>query len=238
MDRKFIFVHTPKTGGLSLKSSIISLFGEENVFLEYGDNPLKVGKLVRNSKVTLSSLTSKKIDKKIIYGHFLPCKYCDLRINGFNKRKDHVYLTFLRDPLQRAISSYYFKKRVPLTKNEPPVIAKIQNENWSIETYLTSNEFRHNVYSKFFYGFPVENFDFIGTTENYSLSIKTLKSMYDEFNRIQIFEKNVNEDKKFNELYKVDAKLESKFRKLNQKDYEIYEKAKIINQNLINRHIQ
>jgi len=233
LERKFIFVHNPKTAGTALRNSIESIFGKENIFLDY-DKPMMDGTFVRNSKNIISSFSTKKIFQKIIYGHLLPCKYCDFRLDGFHKRKNHVYMTFLREPLQRTISLYYFFQRMPIEPDSLPLHAKVKEEKWSLETFLTYKGFWHNWYSKFFFGFPVEKFDFIDTSENYSSCIKTMGKMYEEFSKIPILEDNVNKEKKIKEVYEVDKNLELKFRKLNKKDYEIYEKGKTISQNLIN----
>jgi len=151
INRKFIWVHIPKTAGTSLRNSVESI-GKENVFLDY-NRPMKDRTFLRNCKNIVSSFSTKKISQKIIYGHIMPCKYCDFRLDGFHKRKDHVYLTFLRDPLQKAISEYYYIQRNPLPQIAVPLRKKIVKEKWSIETCLTYKGFYQNSYSKFFFWF-------------------------------------------------------------------------------------
>ena len=237
INKKFIFVHNPKAAGSSLRTSIRSIFGKENLFEDYNrPNPTRYGTFVRSYKSIISSFSTKKIKQKIIYGHLMPCKYCDFRLDGFHKRKDYVYLTFLRDPLQRVISLYYFFQRDDIPPNPDPIRIKILKEKMSLETFLTYKGFWQNFYSKYFFGFPVEKFDFIGIAENYSSSIKTLNKMFKEFRDVQILEVNVNKEKQINQFYEVDKTLELKFREFNKKDYEIYEKAKAINHKLINEY--
>jgi len=235
MDRKFIFIHNPKTAGTTLRNSIESIFGKENMLLDY-NRPMKDITIVRNSKNIISSFSTKQLKEKIIFGHTLPCKYCDFRLDGFHKRKDHIYLTFLREPLQRTISLYYFFQRDPISPNAVPLRVKLTKEKWSLETFLTYPGLWQNFYAKYFFGFSIEKFDFVGITENYSSSIRTLSKMYEELSKIQIFEANVNTEKTINQFYEIDKNLEIRFRKLNKKDYEIYEQAKIINQKLIKKY--
>ena len=224
----------PKTAGTSLRKSIENIVGEENVYSDYNAPFVKNGPIIRKCKNIISSFFTNKITNDIIFGHFFPCKYCDLKINGFHKRINHKYLVFLRDPLQRAISNYYYWERFP----DPSfsICNKIAMKNFHLEDFLLSNYFS-NFYSKFFFGFPIENFDYVGISEKIDSSIKLLSKMFPEFSKIQITKININKDKLENKEYQIDENLELKFKKLNKKDYIIYKKAKEINSKLFNLYI-
>jgi hypothetical protein len=105
-------------------------------------------------------------------------------------------------------------------------------DNFHLEDFLLLNYFS-NYYSKFFFGFPIKNFDYIGISERYDSSMKILSKIFPEFSKIQTYKINVNTDKSINCEYKIDEKIEIKFKKLNKKDYVLYKKAKEINSRLI-----
>src|SRR5690606_39025041 len=93
---------------------------------------------------------------KCIHGHFMPYKYHSLL-----KNKKNIFVTWLRDPIERLGSHYYFWLRTYDSKNSPPLHKKVVEENWSFEAFCFSKEMQ-NVYEQFFWKFPIDNFNFIG----------------------------------------------------------------------------
>ena len=133
LKKNYIFVHIPKSAGSTLKVSIKSIIEADDIIWDYS-HPFSQGRIVRNVKNTIESFSTKKYQRKVIFGHFMPCKYADLSFSGFNKRENSIYLTFLRDPLQRAISHYYHWKREPDLTNSACVT--LLEEDWSLERFL------------------------------------------------------------------------------------------------------
>lgn len=222
LKKNYIFVHIPKSAGSTLKVSIKSIIEADDIIWDYS-HPFSQGRIARNVKNTIESFSTKKYQRKVIFGHFMPCKYADLSFSGFNKRENSIYLTFLRDPLQRAISHYYHWKREPDLTNSACVT--LLEEDWSLERFLVDPFFK-NFYAQFFFGFNINNFDFIGITERFDESIALLKMAYPEFSMLNVKENvNINTQKVVDKAYVIDPDLALIFKKNNVLDYAIYEQA-------------
>lgn len=110
MDR-VIFVHIPKTAGTSLMTSLREDVG--NTFFDY-NNPMSWRSPLREGRCILDSRTTTDVREPVVFGHFLAGKYADASVSGFKKRQGHLYVTFVREPLQRAISHYHYWHRIEL----------------------------------------------------------------------------------------------------------------------------
>ncbi len=78
----------------------------------------------------------------------------------------------MRNPVERALPHYYFGRRSFDPDNAPPLHRKMMEKGWSLERFCLGPEVR-NIYSQFLYGFLLEYFSFIGTTEFYELIFRT-----------------------------------------------------------------
>lgn len=224
LNKNYYFVHIPKTAGSTLKAAVAT-YAKEDLIWDY-NHPFDRGPLLRNIRNAMNSYSTKALQGKLIFGHLFPCKYCDLSLNGFNKRANSVYLTFLREPLQRAISHYYYWKRHPDIHNRACV--RLLEEDWSLEKFLTA-PFYKNFYAQYFFGFDINKFDFIGITERHHESFWLLKSLYPELSTLDASQEvNCNSEKIVGQNYIVEPSLESIFKKNNVLDYQIYDKAKSI----------
>ncbi|MGK7895088.1 MAG: sulfotransferase family 2 domain-containing protein, partial [Xenococcus sp. (in: cyanobacteria)] len=90
---KVISIHVPKTAGTTFKKVLRQVYHPEEIFFDYahrGD--------VRNKM-----LTNPKPGVKVIHGHFPANKYD-------SKFPDSRKILWLRDPIKRLISLYFFWK--------------------------------------------------------------------------------------------------------------------------------
>jgi len=158
-----ISVHLPKTAGSSLLSSLEDHFGSK-LLRDYEDFPINKPVYERNRYAFQASLDNaeKNFDGiECIHGHFLPAKYLLL-----SNRRNVEFVTWMRDPVERVLSHYYFWRREYNPENSPPLHKKIVEEDWSLERFCFSEELK-DFYTQFLFAFPLEYFSFIGITEHY-----------------------------------------------------------------------
>jgi hypothetical protein len=216
---RYVFTHIPKTGGTSLSEAVAAKIGQDQVRRDT-KFPLSDGYLKRNFKCIAASMTYRAFPERIVVGHFLTGKYA--RFNGFRfvPRSGHTYITFLREPLQRAISHFHFWRRIDGAGNK--AWEKMIRENWTLEDFLLSRYFA-NLQSQFLYRFALENFNFVGLTEQYEKSLKILGERFALFRDLPILRCNVNPQ--IDTLSDLSPAVRSRFVALNRRDYRIYNQA-------------
>lgn len=160
-----ISVHMPKTAGTSFAAALDRHFGSA-LLRDYSDLPINTPPRKRNRAAVCACLAN--ADKafagiECIHGHFMPLKYL-LLADG---RQDVSFVTWLRDPVDRAVSHYRFWRRTYESQRSPPLHRRMMEEGWSLERFCLGAEVR-NLYSQFLYGFPLAYFDFVGITEFYA----------------------------------------------------------------------
>jgi hypothetical protein len=225
-----ISVHIPKAGGTSFK-----LFLHENfkTIDDYGDIPLNKSEIDRQEKATEFSRAFGKIKQyklalrniECIHGHFLPVKY--EKLIG----KNH-FVTWLRDPLERLASHYYFWQREFDPLNSPALHQKVILENWTLEQFCLSDELR-NIYAQFFWNFPIENFDFIGIVEHFEDDLNDFADTFKTRNPSKAI--NVNNNASKSSPYFTDPALIAKIKEFHAVDYGIYQKALALRTERLNK---
>jgi hypothetical protein len=159
---KLIFVHTPKSGGSSIRAAVTEFFSEDFVLRDYGDRPNDpispmnidpygfLDRCRRQNALTL-------VNKVAVIGHFWIAKYEGVSAD--------VRATILREPIGRAISQFFFWPA--------------QNTNNALHQYVISNhltfiEFAriprvNSLYTSiYFRNVDMAQFDFIGTSDRLS----------------------------------------------------------------------
>ena len=137
--------------------------------------------------------------------------------------KGHLYVTFAREPLQRAISHYHYGDRVELPGHR--LWRQFGKERWPLDRFLLSRQ-KWRMFSPSFFG----EFHNPGTStlsdsqtvtrKAYVLSAEAVPVLRDLKSRSE----NVNPNSA-GQMYTVDASLADAFKKLNVADYRIYEHA-------------
>ena len=169
-----ISLHLPKTAGTSFSKALEGHFGTQ-LLKDYVDFPINTPVFERNRAALKAGIEI--ADRglpgiKCVHGHFLPLKYLLL-----GDRQELRFITWMRNPVERLLSHYYFWKRTYDPQNTPRLLRQLHEENWSLERFCLGPELR-NVYSQFFWGFPLERFDFIGITEFYDEDLSFFSRKY------------------------------------------------------------
>jgi len=165
-----ISVHLPKTAGSSFLEALESHFGD-HMLRDYADLPMNRSTFRRNVSalqraVMLSGRDRVNARIDCIHGHYMPIKYRLLR-----SATPKSYVTWMRDPVERLASHYYYWRRSYEAETAARVHSLVVEEDWSLERFCFSREMR-NTYTKFLWGFPLAKFHFIGITEDFDNEIR------------------------------------------------------------------
>ena len=218
-----ISVHIPKVAGTSFRSLLEQSF-QDKLYLDYTDKPLQKNKLARILQIIKSNYSSSPLllqQYHCIHGHFMPAKYYFLKQKSF--------ATWFRDPVERVISNYYHWQR---NEFKHP---KIKNKNCSLEEYSEIEHFQ-NLYATYLWGMNLQQFDFIGITENYQNSLTIFEKIYAIHFPSSLENLNTNPLKK-SASYTIDTDLYNHIAELNKKDVIIYDNAVKMNKALEQKYI-
>jgi hypothetical protein len=216
-----VMVHIPKAAGTSLKKAISEKIGADNIYFDY-NRPLAKGDLHRQARCLISGITASSRSEALIFGHFLVGKYAKFNGSYFEHHKRFSYAVFLRDPLQRAMSHFFFWKRTAV--NGHRIWEQFTRENWSLERFLLSKE-HTNFQAKFLWRFPLSQFDFIGLTEYFDDSVKMLGCVFPVLKDLSVKAENSNPQNTVGVNYRIDSSLASEFMRRNKLDYALYDQA-------------
>jgi len=158
-----VSVHFPKTAGTSFGLALRQCYGD-GLQEDYAMLALNTPRVRREWDAIRSGLATRFEGgpPAAIHGHFLPLKY---RIALRNRPTR--YVTWLRHPVERLLSHYYFWQRTCAAATPAqPLRYRVAREQWSLERFCLAPQLR-NLYSQYLWGFPPSRFDFIGITERY-----------------------------------------------------------------------
>jgi hypothetical protein len=158
-----ISVHLPKTAGTSFLKALETVYGDRLV-RDRSDYPVNTPRFERTLAALEASILNGNKDWEgieCIHGHFLPLKYLLLAV-----KRDLRFVTWLRHPVQRALSHYYFWQRSYDPLRPQPLHREVVEGQWTLERFCLGDEVQ-NLYTQLLYGFPLEMFRFIGIVEHY-----------------------------------------------------------------------
>lgn len=213
-----VSVHIPKAGGTSFRELLQREYGS-SLLLDYDDKPLMHSAFSRNLSALSKSIWGGKVAPgiKIVHGHFLPLKY--------SRESDASFAIWLRDPVERVLSHFYFSQRHIDAKAEGDALQH------SLENFVRSERFQ-NVCSKFLFGFDLNRFSFVGITERYSESLDLFARLFGVKSDWVAPHHNLNPDKG-SDRYEVSVELRKLIEDHNRKDMEIYKFASEKNRDLL-----
>lgn len=212
-----ISLHLPKTAGSSFAKSLEEHFGAA-LLKDYGDFPINTPEYQRNKAALQASLQNAEerdfSSIECIHGHFLPLKYLLLSV-----RQELKFVTWMRDPVQRMLSHYYFWKRTYNRETSARLHCRVVEENWSVERFCLSQELR-DIYKQFLWGFPLEKFDFIGIIDHYQSDFIYFCKKYLGVH-LEEYKENIGDKSQ----YLIDEKLYNDIKNFHRYDMDLYKKA-------------
>ena len=215
---KLISVHLPKCAGTSFLKVLGVQYGSR-LMLDYDEIPLDPESLFQKdfpvwAEQQKSALTQDFSRVFAVHGHFWAGKY-DQALPGALK------ITFLRDPIRRLVSHYYYWKSKPSLPNS--LHRTFVEKNASL---LEFAEFpiMQNVYTKtFLRGHTLDQFAFVGICENLAEDIQRLRRQLG-WPEVVLPRANRTEHPEY-KAHSLDQVVEAKLRKLNEADVDVYRTA-------------
>lgn len=209
---KLVSIHIPKTAGTSFIHSLKKQYGYQKVTrIDINDNKIRINKIPLSK-----AYVYKKIS--VIHGHYS----IGLLNNQLHLPSNIPVITWLRDPVERVISNYYYlykrlDEELKEEKKELNILSKMRR---SLIEYA-QDERNCNRMSKFLKGIELKDFFFIGIVENYDKDIQELGRKLNWSTPEIVMH---NKTGKINKLT-IDEKTKALIRSYNKKDQVLYEQA-------------
>lgn len=154
-----ISVHTPKTAGTLFFDVLKSVYGEEKIFRDYsGKDPLKH-----------EGFNEIAHEFQVVHGHFRVKRY----ENRFPTAKR---ITWLRHPLFRFISFYYFWMNLPYDENASSLRKHVKKNNLSLLELAEHPKMKNQMMTSFVGKQSLQSYYFIGIQEFFTEDLLELSS--------------------------------------------------------------
>jgi hypothetical protein len=150
--------------------------------------------------------------RSVIHGHFAAKKY-------IGKFPNALYVTWLRDPVERVASNYFYWQRthIPGDLRWEQVIG----QKMSLEQFARL-DFASNLQQAFLFPLAVEEFDFIGITEEYDRSLELFRRLFCPDASFVAPVHNLLNPNREGRFYDMDPELRRKILRLNERDAYTY----------------
>lgn len=187
-------VHIPKTAGTSFLNTLVSVYGNHQIGYHYGG--------IRPKRA---------IYCQVIHGHYNPI---------FFKKKfpNSKMICWMRDPVERIISWYYFWHTCESLDDE--LFVKFKKEKPSLLEFSSWQGVKHELRDKYFKKINLTDFTFIGFTENYDEDLIKLSKVL-KWKNYKSFKKNITKEKPA-----VINDLRDNLKRNLESEFAIYEEAK------------
>ena len=194
-------VHIPKTAGVSFRQILAELY-REDILLKYWQMTDARGRVVSHVPGHV----------RCIHGHFHP----EALLPEFPRAQ---LVTWVRDPVERVISSYYHRLRSPDWLH--PVDRELHARKLSLVEFAALDLMRNEM-TRYFGAKQPGDFAFIGQTERFESSLDEFLRRFG-FGRIRARRENCNPGR-MAERYPVDDRTRQEIAALNEQDIRLHGK--------------
>ena len=210
---ELISIHIPKTAGTSFRGILQRSYGERAVLR------VDIGLYNHQLRINEQQFDGSKIAAKVkvAHGHFSPALFR----SRFEVADDIPLITWLRDPVERVISNYfYLKKRLEEELQEEKrnlnILSKMQR---SLMEYARDEVNRNRIH-KFLDGIRLEELFFIGIQESFQEDLQQIARL---LNWQQTDE--LHHNRTINKPAEVSEEARAEIARLNELDIDLYQRA-------------
>lgn len=210
---KLISIHIPKTAGTSFYKSLQDAYSESHVGrIDFKPN---LNKIHYNYKE--ASFTKLPQELEVIHGHFR----IDELNNAFPETLHLPVITWLRDPVSRLISNYYYliERLEEATQKIEEHKMLVRRMTKSLEEFIVLENNRNRMGS-FLRGLNLVDFQFVGIVEKYDEDLNYLSQLMHK-----TLAKNYVNITSNKEKYTISEDIRNLIIELNQEDIELYKEA-------------
>lgn len=209
MNLELIGIHIKKTAGMSFKLLLKRQYGRKYY-------RLNINQEIENRKEVFEEhLGLIPEDTRVIHGHF----FYEDALPLYSLYPDVPILTWLREPVQRVISSYYYSQRKYRDGDQPE---KTYMEHYSLLDYARDERYRNEM-ARVLHGTDLADLAFVGIMEYLEEDLAYLSSLL-EWSPYKIPERNINKSYKAKNPIPTDAEI-AEIVRLNQDDIKLYRYA-------------
>jgi hypothetical protein len=213
---ELISLHIPKTAGTSFRNILKLMYNEDQVVRF----DIRMGGLVFLNEEPYFENTLPCA--KVIHGHF---SYENLN-SAFTIPENCPIITWLRDPVQRVVSNYYYLEArlidiLQEEKNQLHILGKMQR---SLIEYARA-DINRNRMSQFLQGIDLKKLAFIGIQEQFATDLPLLAARLNWPFVPEIIYDNVTAEK---EMRIIPEDVLEEIKALNAEDVRLFEEAKEI----------
>lgn len=153
-------MHIPKTAGSSFRNVLDGLYGTS----------LRPMYALEETAPRLYHRVRLDPQTRCLHGHF--------QAGGFEDRLPGAHrITWLRDPVERIVSSYFQFQRHPESARESEFNERIFSERWSLLEFARREEMRRQV-RWYFNAVPLDEFLFIGISDRFEDSMRLFRYLF------------------------------------------------------------
>lgn len=212
-----ISLHIPKTAGTTFKSVLRKIYGDDHIHMDYFHDeyvltdPYKPTMYMRVKRFKRSLEYSSTVPPSAtcICGHFRPSKYLKLF-------PDAPLVTWVRNPVDRVISHYYYWRAVPDKRHS---VGRMVTKGMGLEEFASLDAMR-NLQTTYMEGLPLDRFGFVGVTEYFEEMLGHFFHFAD-LPEVRVESTNINAKKPKT----IDPRLVKRIAQLNELDMELYERS-------------
>ncbi len=161
---EIISVHLPKTAGSTFRQVLVQVYGSEQVFCDYfldGFTERVESKSVNHALELISP------QHRVIHGHFPVSKYKEYF-------PDAKWIIWLRNPVLKLISYYFFEKGIAATDNSP-LVRHIQETQMNILEFAELTAIKYWSAPSIISEMKLSDFYFVGIQDFFKEDMEDLK---------------------------------------------------------------
>ena len=215
---KLISVHIPKCAGTSFLKILGTQYGT-GLLLDYDEVPLDPECLFQKDFTAWETTQKRALARdftnvQAIHGHFWAGKYDEV-LPGAPK------ITWLREPVRRVVSHYYYWKTKPSLPNS--LHRLFVEKQCSLAEFIEFPIMQNAYTNTFLRGHVLNDFAFVGVCEFFAEDMQRLQRQLG-WSEVTLPQENRTEHPEYSAL-QVDPALEHRIRQLNAADMDLYRTA-------------